>query len=448
MSKEKKGLIERLVDWSKIKWAYCSEGVWKDTRRKWSVNLIKTLNLSACSFMDRGLQSQAAAMTYKTVLAIVPALAMLFAIGRGFGIQDVLQSQLFSYFPAQREALETAFTFVESYLKNSSEGLFVGIGIAFLLYTLISLLDSVEGSFNRIWGIKRGRTFFRKITDYTAILLILPVLLLCSSGITLLMSSTLESALPTTLAPAVAWLVEFSGLVMLWLFYTGVYLLVPNTQVKFKNALIAGILAGTAFAILQWLFVSGQLYVTKYNAIYGSVAFLPLLLIWLQFVWLITLAGGVLCYSSQSIFEFSFSSDIAHIALDYRRKIIIGVYTLIIKNFTEGKRPISELEITTGYGLPISLVTHAVNDLVETGLVNRVIVTSHEGRQVTGLAPALDPSEITLGLVLRHMRTTGSVNFIPDFNKRFEEVIAAVDTVENATYKTADTIYLKDLTTA
>lgn len=442
----KDNLITRLSGYLHDRWIYCSEGVWKDTRRRWSVNLIKTINLSVRSFLDRDLQSQAAAMTFKTVLSIVPALAMLFAIGRGFGIQEILQSQLFTYFPAQREALDTAFEFVESYLTNSSGGVFVGIGVAFLLYTLISLLDSVESSFNKIWGIKRGRSVIRKITDYTAILLILPILLLCSSGITLLMSTTLESTLPSQLAPAAAWLVEIAGLVILWIFYTGVYLLVPNTRVKFKNALIAGILAGTAFAILQWLFVTGQLYVTRYNAIYGSVAFLPLLLIWLQLVWLITLAGGVLCYASQSIYEFSFNADIAHIALDYRRKIVIGVYKVIIDNFVAQKKPITEVEITSEFGIPISLVTRAINDLADNGLVNRVVVNDEERRITTaGLAPALDPGEISLGLVLRRMRTKGSSDFIPEFNSRFAEIVKAVDSVEAATYEAADKIILKDI---
>ncbi len=446
MSATRQNRLTRLTGYLRRKWEYCSEGVWQDTRHRWSVNLIKTLNLSIRSFLDRGLQSQAAAMTFQTVLAIVPALAMLFAIGRGFGMQEILQSQLFSYFPAQREALDTASEFVESYLDNTSGGMFVGVGVAFLLYTLISLLSSVENSFNKIWGIKRGRTFFRKITDYTAILLILPVLLLCSSGITLLMTTTLESALPSRLAPAIAWLVELGGIVVLWIFYTGVYMLVPNTHVKFKNALIAGILAGTAFAVLQWLFVSGQLYVTKYNAIYGSVAFLPLLLIWLQLVWLITLAGGVLCYASQSIYEFSFSSDIAHIAIDYRRKIIISVYKVIIDNFISQRRPVDEVQIASTYGIPISLVTRAVNELVDKELVNRVIIPEGgEHAPRSGLAPALDPADITLGLVLRRMRKSGSADFIPEFNQKFAPLVEAIDSVEATTYAAADKILIKDL---
>lgn len=437
----------KLAAWCQARWTYLSEGVWNDTRHKWHINFVKTLNLSIRSFLDRDLQSQAAAMTFKTLLAIVPALALILAIGKGFGIQNLLKHELFSYFPAQTEALEQAYSFVDRYLASASEGLFVGIGIVFLLYTLISLLGSVEHSFNLIWGIKQGRSFGRKVTDYTAILLILPVLLVCSSGITVLMSSMLQTALPfKTITPLISGIVDFIGIVLGWLFFAGTYMLVPNTRVKFKNAFIAGMIAGTAYFILQWLFVSGQIYVTKYNAIYGSFAFLPLLLIWLQLVWLITLAGGVLCYASQSIFEFSFSNDIARISLDYRRKILLGVLLITVKRREQGLPPLDEQQISTTYGLPISLVTKSVNDLVDVGLIDRIIISTDVTGNSHGIAPALDTDTITLGMVIKRIRTLGTSDFIPEFNTRFSSVLKAVETVDDATYRESDSILLRDLT--
>ena len=208
----------------------------------------------------------------------------VFAIGRGFGFQNLLQTQLFEHFSAQRQALSTAFTFVDSYLAQSSEGIFVGVGILFLLWTLISLITSVEDVFNLIWGIKQGRSLWRKITDYTAIVLILPILMICASGIMVFMSSTLTSLLPAGFfSPLLKVLFDLLSLVMTWLFFAGSYMLIPNTRVRFGNAFLAGMMAGTAFSVLQWLFVSGQIYVTRYNAIYGSFAFLPLLLICLRY---------------------------------------------------------------------------------------------------------------------------------------------------------------------
>ena len=264
-------------------WEYCSAGVWNDTRNTWKVNTIKTINLSVRSFLDRDLQSQACALTYRTLLAIVPALALLFAIGRGFGFQNMIESQIESYLPSQRVALQAAFGFVDSYLAQASEGLFVGVGIVFLLWTLISLLSSVEDSFNSIWQVPNGRSFWRKITDYLAIFIVLPVLMICSSGLTLLMSTSLSTFLPGDFAePATALILDIVSILLTWAFFAGSYILIPNTKVKPLNALIAGIMVGTGFQVLQWLFVSGQLYVAKYNAIYGSFAALPLFLIWMQ----------------------------------------------------------------------------------------------------------------------------------------------------------------------
>ena len=140
--------------WQRIKrnLHYCISGVWDDTHSKFSVKALKVINLSVRSFLDRDLQQRAGSLTYNTVLAIVPALAMLFAIARGFGFQNLMQSELFRYFPAQRQALETALTYVDNYLSQASQGVFIGIGLVFLLWTLISLMSNVEDTFNHVWA--------------------------------------------------------------------------------------------------------------------------------------------------------------------------------------------------------------------------------------------------------------------------------------------------------
>ena len=295
-------------------WQYVSAGVWSDPRRNWWIKILRTLNLSVQSFLNRDIQSQACAMTYRTMLAVVPALALLLAIGRGFGFQDMLQEELYKLLPAQRQAIGYLLNFVDSYLSQASEGLFVGIGIVFLIYTLISLLGNVEDTFNLIWGQKESRSIWRKISDYTAMLLILPVLMICMSGINLLLSSTLNSIFDFSfMTPVISWILEAASWLMTWLFFTAIYALVPYAKVKFINAFVSGAIAGTGFLVLQWLFVTGTLYVARYNAIYGSFAFLPLLLLWLQLVWVIVLAGAVICYSSQNVFAFNLDNQVSNI---------------------------------------------------------------------------------------------------------------------------------------
>lgn len=148
----KSGFLKRLVKRATEIWEYCSDGVWTDHRNNLRVNTVKTLNLTVRTFMNGDLQMKAYALTYQTLLAIVPALALLFAIGRGFGFQNILEKQLYTYFPSQHRALEMAFKFVDSCLAQASEGIFVGVGIVFLLWTIISLLSNVEITFNQVWG--------------------------------------------------------------------------------------------------------------------------------------------------------------------------------------------------------------------------------------------------------------------------------------------------------
>ena len=166
--------IQRAADRAVSIWDYVSAGVWTDNRQRWQVRVVKTLNLSVRSFLNADIQTQACAMTYRTLLAIVPALALLFAIGRGFNMQNLIEGELMHLFPAQHQAVVAALGFVDSYLNQSAEGVFVGVGIVFLLWTLISLIMNVEDTFNLVWGIKEGRSLWRKLTDYTAMLIIRP----------------------------------------------------------------------------------------------------------------------------------------------------------------------------------------------------------------------------------------------------------------------------------
>lgn len=443
VSEAKPGFWKRLFDNSVKGYEYIVSGVWSETRQSWWVNILKTISLSVRSFFNSDLQMRAAALTFQTILALVPALALLFAIGRGFGFQNLLQTQLFSYFPAQREAMETGFKFVDSYLSQSSEGIFVGIGIVFLLWTLISLMSTVEDSFNKIWGIPRGRSFWRKITDYTAIFLILPILMICSSGITVMMSTALQTVLPKYITDGMGWVLDLVSLVLICLFFAGTYMLVPNTKVKFGNAILAGSLAGISFTVLQWLFVTGQVYVTRYNAIYGSFAFLPLLMLWLQLVWIITLSGAVLCFSSQNIYEFSFTNKITKISENYRWRIILAVLSVIVQRFVKGEKAITDHQIARNYQLPVSLVSAAINKLIECGLVQRVQYDNKEG--VFAVAPALDPTRLTLGDVLQRVGESGTKDFIPNFNRNFKILNQIVDDIAARHYAEASAIPLTSL---
>lgn len=422
----KKSLQQRIAelrDRAVSNFNYCYSGVWRDTRRNWKVSVVKTLSLTIRSFLDSDLQNQACALTYRTMLAVVPALAMLFAIGRGFGLQQTLIDQLYKLFPSQHTALEAALKFVDSYLARASEGLFVGVGIVFLLYTLITLLSCVETSFNQIWRVRSGRSIWRKVTDYLAIFIVLPILMICASGFSILMSTTLKNLLPYDfLQPAVSFIFDLAGWVFTWLFFTGTYMLIPNARVKFINALISGILVGSAFQVLQWLFLTGQMYVATYNAIYGSFSFLPLMLIWMQLVWLFTLIGALLCYASQNIGQFNFGDDIRDISRLYRREVEIAFMAIIAKRFAREMPPLTCGQIAEKYGLPVRLLTELAVQFKEVGLIS--FIESPGELLEHPLQPAIDISKLTVGEIVRRLQAEGSSDFIPGFDERYAPVVA------------------------
>lgn len=434
----------RLYSRAMALWTYCSSDVWHDPRQTFRVRVIKTLNLTARSFMDSDLQSQACALTYRTLLAIVPALALVFAICRGFGFQNLLSEQLFKIFPSQRHAINVALQFVDSYLSQAAEGVFVGIGILFLLWTLISLLGNVEDTFNRIWHVQDGRTLWRKVTDYLAIFLILPVIMICAGGLSIMMGTTLKILLPFGfMDPVVNLILDGISLILTWLFFAGAYMMIPNTRVRFVNALIAGIMVGTAFQVIQWLFLSGQLYVSKYNAIYGSFSFLPLLLIWLQLTWLITLTGALVCYASQRAGQFDYYKDVDNISIDYRRRAILVIMTLIARRYVMGYKPMGTYELSRSYGIPPGLTLSVTEQLHRVGLIDYVVrdKDAHE----PGMIPAVDVSRLTVGKLIARLQRFGSQDFIPAFDTTFKTINTIADNITDAMSSVADKTIVGDI---
>ena len=256
-------IIARLKQYFHWGLKFVLEDMWRITENEVSgtrqrlINLVKTIYISIRRFIEDDLMSKASALTYSTLLAVVPALALIFAIAKGFGFQNIIQSQLFDYIPAQKEALSHALTFVDAYLNQAQSGVFVGIGLIFLFWTVISLMGNVESVLNDIWQVKKNRSFYRKITDYTSMFVILPILMIASSGLSIFVSSGINNSVYLNfISPLVRNLLSFAPYFLTCLLFTGIYILVPNTKVKFLNAFVAGIICGTAFQIFQYVYIS------------------------------------------------------------------------------------------------------------------------------------------------------------------------------------------------
>lgn len=439
---DKPSFVSRLVTKLQVALNYFWTGVWKDPNNSAKVRVLKVINLSIRSFLDRDLQNRSMSLTYSTVLAIVPVFALLFAIGRGFGLQDLLEKQIYQSFPAQHQVISLALRFVDSYLKEASSGLFVGVGILFLLWTLISLLSYIESAFNMIWDVKHDRTLYQKVTDYIAICLIVPILMICSSGVSIFMSTTVQDNIHLSiLSPFVNIALEASPLILSWLAFSISFFLIPNTKVNIKYAAISGAICAVVFQILQLLFVNGQIYVSKYNAIYGSFSFLPLMLIWLQLSWLILLFGCVLTYSLQNVYAFNFMGDLSKMSHIYKNKVAIILISAIVMRFRSGKTPLTRSKISILFDIPIRVVSRLCEQFYKAGLINYIILPDDK----VGVAPATETGSLSVGELLERLDKVGQSNFIPLFSKTYGPLLTKIDGWLEDSYQTMDHILIADI---
>ncbi|NMA73250.1 MAG: YihY/virulence factor BrkB family protein [Bacteroidales bacterium] len=439
-----------MIEKIKKLWKFISYDIWRITesevsKRTFSLyNIIKTTYITIEKFSGQRINSKAAALTYNTLLALIPILALLFAIARGFGFVNIIQSQLFENLGIDNQSLATIFQLADDYISKAKGGVFVGIGIIMLLWTIIKLLNNIEITFNIIWQVKKGRSMYRKITDYFSMLLLTPIFLILSSGTSIFITSIaaqIENF--ALLAPFSKFIIRMVPFFITWLMFTGLYLYMPNTKVKFKPALVAGILAGTIFQFFQFLYISGQIWVTKYNAIYGGFAAIPLLLLWLQMSWTICLFGGQLAYTAQNITHFDFDKDTKNVSRRYRDFIAILIMSLISKRFEKNEHPYTAKELSLEHKIPLRLTNQTLYHLQEIGMIHEVL--TDQKSEETGYLPSIDINKLTIGLLLNRIESYGSEDFKIDSTKEFSNEWKALIQVKNYRDSKAGEILIKDL---
>ncbi|WP_099464828.1 MULTISPECIES: YihY/virulence factor BrkB family protein [Parabacteroides] len=425
--------------------------IWRITENEVSglkelyINTIKTIILAIRGFLNENLQTKASALTYSTLLSIVPLLAVLLGVAKGFGFQGTVREELIDYFPGHETELNKAFEFVESYLDQAQGGIIIGIGFILLLYTVINLISSIEDTFNDIWQIQKSRPWYRKISDYLALFIILPVLMMTSSGLSLFVSTLQNSFLSKYLffTPLMEIILNIAPYLITTLTFTALYISLPNTKVRFVNGLIAGFIAGCAFQFFQFIYISGQIWVSKYNAIYGSFAALPLLLLWLQLSWLICLFGAELTYASQNVKKFSFERDSKNISRRYKDFLTLLIASLIVKRFVKGEKPYTADEISDAYRIPIRLTTQILYLLTELNII--IEVNYGDDDRVAYYQPAIDVNKISVSYLLTKMDEYGSENFKIDTSCLFSKEWKTLLKTREDMIKANDNILLKDL---
>jgi membrane protein len=451
MEKKKKHIKRQASPFLSQVLRFVTDDIWRITENELSglkrccIYLVKTLLLAIRGFREENLQTCASALTYSTLLAIVPLLAVIVGIAGGFGFGETVQNSLHDFFPGQQFEIDAATGFAKNYLSMAKGGLFIGIGLLLLLYTVISLISSIEDTFNKIWQIRKSRPWYRKITDYLALFIILPALMTLSSGVSIFLSTLKTTFLSqyVFLTPVADLLLNLLPYIIATLVFTVLFILLPHTRVRFLNALAAGFVTGCAFQLFQFLYISGQIWVSKYNAIYGSFAVLPLLLLWLQLSWLICLFGAEIVYASQNVKKFSFERDSKNISRRYNDFLILLIASLTVKRFRDGGKPYTADELSDTYRIPIRLTTRILYLLTELGILVEV---NYEGDElIARYQPGLDIHQISVGYLFGKVDEHGSENFRIDTQTAFRSEWKALLKTREDMLRPNREVLLKDL---
>ena len=301
----------------------------------------------------------------------------------------------------------------------------------------------MERTFNSIWQVKKPRSLYRKITDYFSMLLLLPLLILLSSGISIFISTFVKNIQEfALLAPIVKFLVRLTPFILTWSMFTALYIFMPNTKVKFKYAVLPGILAGSAFQIFQYIYIGTQIWVSRYNAIYGSFAAIPMFLLWTQISWSICLYGAQLCYVAQNLRNFSFSKETEDISRRYHDFLCILIMSLICKRFQTDLPPYTAESLSDEHKIPIRLTTTILYELQDLHMIFETPVDDDD--EEMAYLPSVDINRMSVAMLLSRLDKEGSEAFKID-RERYYASWEALSKARKEYYESTGKILLKDL---
>jgi membrane protein len=397
--------------------------------------------------MNDRVQLRASSLTLYTMLSLIPFVAIAFGIAKGFALDQKLQELLVNEFKSQPEVLTWILNQANSAIQATSGGYIAGIGLIILIWSVMSLLDQIENSFNHIWQIDASRPWLRKFTDYIAIMIFAPVFLILSSSITVFVGTELSdfmarSSILEFFKPIIVFLIKLAPYVLTWVALTILFVIMPNTKVRFVPALVSGIIAGTILQILQWLYIDLQFGITKLSAIYGSFAAIPLFIVWVQSSWIILLLGAELSFANQNVSRYEFESEALNVSSYQKRALILMIMNMIIRNFTVGEKPVSAEKISKSLKVPVRLVRDILQDLTSSNLISVIHENEHEERLYQ---PAMDINKLSVSFVLNKLDKKGSELQIFVKTKEYDRITSMLDKFDKLVAKSDSNILVKDL---
>jgi membrane protein len=355
---------------------FLKKEIWHDPQEKSLLYVYQAIRIVLMTL--NGLKNQmillrASALSYSTILAIVPLLAIAFSMLKGLGFHSRLEHILVNYLTAEQEELTTR---IIEYISNTNFKALGALGTAILIYASITMLSNVERTFNEVWGVTKQRTIARRINNYISVMFFGPFLMVLSTA----MMATFRSNTVVTKLMAYEFFQHFIGLfagvlphVILWLAFTVMYKSLPNTRVKFLPALIAGFLCGSAWEIAFRFYTDFNIGLTRNNIIYGTFAVLPIFIIWLYISWIIVLIGAQLSYAIQNVRSYQQELTTYKVGYDQKEDMAINIMLKISELFYYGKTQISIEGLSDLFSIPIRLVREITRKLYQHGLLQEIL---------------------------------------------------------------------------
>ncbi len=445
--------MENPVSWALEKIKHLNYLIWHTPLSeisKWKIFIFKQLRimvLAARGFSNDKVQLRASALTFYSLLSIIPVAAIAFAIAKGFGLDETLTQIITNKFQSHEEVLNWLLSNARNALEETRGGYIAGVGMIILFWSVMSLLDHIESSFNHIWEIRSSRPWYRKFTDYLTIMIIAPVFIILSSSITVFIGTDLTNFIARApildfFKPLISFLFKFAPYFLSWITLTILFIVMPNAKVKFVPALISGIITGTIIQILQWLYIDLQFGITKLSAIYGSFAAVPLFIIWLQSTWIVVLLGAELTFANQNVSRYEFEYEALNVSNYQKRALVLMIMHMIIRNFAKGDRPVSAENIATTLKIPVRLARDILQDLSTVKLVSEI----HENEEKERLyQPALDINKLTVSFVLSSLDKSGVEQVMVSKNKDYLKIISMLEKFDKLIAKSDSNILINDL---
>ena len=361
-------------------------------------------------------------LCFYTLLSLVPVFAILFSLGSWLGVAESIIIHLSKYSPLNEEMITFLVQFSENLLENARSGVLAGIGFLSLGWTLITMFSIVEKSFNDIWQVEKSRMILRKITDYIAFFLLFPLLILTINGGMVIIGKKLEGIYDIS-----PYLLQVIPSLSIFLFFTALYMLIPNTKVKLIPAFFSAVFTSVLFSGLQYFFIHLQVMIITYNKIYGSFSVIFIFFLWLKIMWFFIILGAHLSYFLQNKDLKSHSNDVNSISFKSKEYAGMIVIRELIRRYSNNLSPVTVKELAEKNDIPYDLILYVLTVFEKNGLAAKVINVKNEDEASFTILQNID--QINFKKVFNVLESSGEdirlqVN---DDNRAFYKIIKNKD---------------------